>query len=221
MHLSFDHCENVVAANLTVRAPKESPNTDGIHVTSTQNIKIQNCIVGTGDDCISIVSGSKNVQAFNIECGPGHGISIGSLGKDHAKANVSNVYVKHATLHNTTNGVRIKTWQGGLGYANNIKFEDVVMMNVTNPIIINQNYCDKEGPCQEQKNAVQVENVVYKNIRGTSASEVAMDFNCSKSIPCENIKLNSIHLIGQGVKDVKTLFVNANLTAVGDVLPPI
>lgn len=27
-----------------------------------------------GDDCISIVSGSKNVEATDITCGPGHGI---------------------------------------------------------------------------------------------------------------------------------------------------
>ena len=27
-----------------------------------------------GDDCISIVSGSKNVTATDITCGPGHGI---------------------------------------------------------------------------------------------------------------------------------------------------
>jgi hypothetical protein len=27
-----------------------------------------------GDDCISIVGGSKNVEATDITCGPGHGI---------------------------------------------------------------------------------------------------------------------------------------------------
>lgn len=27
-----------------------------------------------GDDCISIVSGSKNIRATDIICGPGHGI---------------------------------------------------------------------------------------------------------------------------------------------------
>lgn len=27
-----------------------------------------------GDDCISIISGSQNVRATDITCGPGHGI---------------------------------------------------------------------------------------------------------------------------------------------------
>lgn len=31
------------------------------------------CLI-EGDDCISIVSGSQNVRATDITCGPGHGI---------------------------------------------------------------------------------------------------------------------------------------------------
>lgn len=48
MHLTFDKCENVVASNLMVTAPGNSPNTDGIHVTETQDIQIQNCDIRTG-----------------------------------------------------------------------------------------------------------------------------------------------------------------------------
>lgn len=40
--------------------------------------------------------------------------------------------------------------QGGSGYAKNIMFQNVVMKNVSNPIIIDQNYCDKEDSCPEQ-----------------------------------------------------------------------
>lgn len=46
--------------------------------------------------------------------------------------------------------MRIKTWQGGSGSASNIKFQNIQMKNVSNPIIIDQNYCDQESPCQEQ-----------------------------------------------------------------------
>ena len=48
MHLTFQNCQNVEALNLVVTAPGNSPNTDGIHVTGTQNIQIQNCVIRTG-----------------------------------------------------------------------------------------------------------------------------------------------------------------------------
>ncbi|XP_038905664.1 polygalacturonase-like [Benincasa hispida] len=198
MHLTFQKCTNVKALNLRVVAPGNSPNTDGIHITETQNAIIRNCVIGTGDDCISIVSGSRNVQAMDITCGPGHGISIGSLGAGNSEAEVSNIRVNRALISGTSNGVRIKTWQGGSGYAKNIMFQNVVMKNVSNPIIIDQNYCDKKESCPEQNSAVKVSNVVYKNIRGTSASDDAIKFDCSKSFPCQEISLLGVHIVGQG-----------------------
>ncbi|KAG8646699.1 hypothetical protein MANES_09G024100v8 [Manihot esculenta] len=189
MHISFQRSKDVQVSNLNVTSPEHSPNTDGIHVTHTNNIQIANSSIGTGDDCISIVSGSQNVQAKNISCGPGHGISIGSLGSRHSKDYVSEVTIDGAEISGTTNGVRIKTWQGGSGIAKNIKFQNIEMHNVSNPIIINQYYCDHHKPCKEQKSAVKVKNVMYKNIKGTSATEVAIKFDCSKAYPCQDILL--------------------------------
>ncbi|KAG4966776.1 hypothetical protein JHK87_032427 [Glycine soja] len=198
MHVVFEGCFNVIVSNLVIRAPGDSPNTDGIHVADTQNIVISNSDIGTGDDCISIISGSQNVRATDITCGPGHGISIGSLGADNSEAEVSNVVVNRATLTGTTNGVRIKTWQGGSGYARNIKFLNIAMQNVTNPIIIDQYYCDQSKPCQEQDSAVQLSNVLYQNIKGTSASEVAIKFDCSRAVPCRQIYVQDVILEPQG-----------------------
>ncbi|PON40755.1 hypothetical protein TorRG33x02_339810, partial [Trema orientale] len=150
MHLTFHRCDNVKVDHLRVIATRKSPNTDGIQICGTLNIQLMNCVIKTGDDCISIVNRSRNVIATDITCGPGHGISVGSLGARNSEAEVSNVIVDRARISGTTNGVRIKTWQGGSGYAENFIFPNIAMHNVTNPIIINQNYCDQLGPCHEQ-----------------------------------------------------------------------
>ncbi|XP_059669837.1 polygalacturonase-like [Cornus florida] len=219
IHISFEKCVNVVASNLVVTAPENSPNTDGIHVTNTQNIQIKSCVIGTGDDCISIVSGSKKVQATDITCGPGHGISIGSLGSGHSEDYVSDVMVNGAKFLGTTNGVRIKTWQGGSGSASNIKFQNVEMQSVSNPIIIDQNYCDQDDTCKEQELAVQVKNVVYQNIKGTSASQVAIKFDCSKSTPCQGIVLQNINIEGDKGEAAKALCNNVNFNDIGAISP--
>ncbi|KAE8671686.1 Polygalacturonase [Hibiscus syriacus] len=148
-----------------------------------------------GDDCISIVSGSQHVTATNTTCGPGHGISIGSLGSNNSKALVFNVTVDGAKFSVTTNGVRIKTWQGGSGSASKITFQNIEMNNVKNPIIIDQNYCDQSNPCHEQSSAVQIENVVYNNINGTSSTEAAINFNCSSNRACQAIVLQKFNPI--------------------------
>ncbi|GKV27486.1 hypothetical protein SLEP1_g36658 [Rubroshorea leprosula] len=214
-NLAFKRCFNVKASNVLVTAPEYSPNTDGIHVTETQNILIKNSVIKTGDDCISIVSGSKNVRATGITCGPGHGISIGSLGARNSAAYVSNVVVDKARLSGTTNGVRIKTWQGGSGYAKNIIFQNVVMQNVSNPIIINQYYCDQEKPCPEQHPAVRISNVMYNNIRGSSASEDAIKLSCSKSFPCHGIWLQNIALGRQLLQEDNDQVARASCSNVG------
>ncbi|XP_050116524.1 polygalacturonase-like isoform X4 [Malus sylvestris] len=219
IHVSFQKCMNVEVSNLSITAPPKSPNTDGIHVTDTQNILITSCVIATGDDCLSIVNGSKTVQASNITCGSGHGISIGSLGSGNSKAYVSDITVNGAKLYGTTNGIRIKTWQGGSGSASNIRFQNIEMHNVTNPILIDQYYCDRKIPCKEQRSAVEVKNVVYKNIKGTSASDVAIKFDCSKSFPCLGIMLQDINLQHEGRKTAKALCNNVNVTSIGVVCP--
>ncbi|KAI9176907.1 hypothetical protein LWI28_008546 [Acer negundo] len=110
-HLKFDDCTNVQVSDFTASSPGVSPNTDGIHLQNSQDVLIYGSTLACGDDCVSIQTGCSNVYIHNVNCGPGHGISIGSLGKDNLKACVSNITVRDVTMHNTLTGVRIKTWQ--------------------------------------------------------------------------------------------------------------
>ncbi|KAM0932820.1 putative endo-polygalacturonase [Dioscorea sansibarensis] len=194
MHFTIHRSDAIRVSDVQVQSPRDSPNTDGIHISNSSNITIQNVQIGTGDDCISIVNASYNIKMKNIDCGPGHGISIGSLGKDNSLAVVTGVVVDTATLTDTTNGLRIKTWQGGSGYVRAVRFENVKMNDVANPIIIDQFYCDSPTTCKNQTSAVKISQVLYKNIRGTSKSRDAMKFACSDTVPCSNIVLNNINL---------------------------
>uniref|UniRef100_A0A0D9WWQ5 Pectate lyase superfamily protein domain-containing protein n=1 Tax=Leersia perrieri TaxID=77586 RepID=A0A0D9WWQ5_9ORYZ len=215
IHMSVEDCRDVRISGLTITAPGTSPNTDGIHITRSKNVQVTGCTIKTGDDCMSIEDGTENLHVKNMVCGPGHGISIGSLGDHNSEAHVNNVTIDTVRLYGTTNGARIKTWQGGRGYAKNIVFQNMIMENVWNPIIIDQNYCDSATPCKKQ-----VSNVVFKNIRGTSASKEAIRLDCSRNVPCQGITLKDVKLtVKGGGGDAKSTCRNAKWKKSGTVIP--
>ncbi|XP_028792573.1 polygalacturonase At1g48100-like [Neltuma alba] len=197
-HLKFDSCTNVQVYEFTTSSPGDSPNTDGIHLQNSQEVVIYSSTLACGDDCVSIQTGCSNVYIHDLNCGPGHGISIGSLGKDNTKACVSNVTVKDVILQNTLTGVRIKTWQGGSGSVHDIKFSDIQVSEVETPIMIDQYYCDK-SKCANESSAVAVSGVDYVNIKGTYSKE-AVRFACSDAVPCTGLTLDTVQLQPQSAK---------------------
>ncbi|XP_022880954.1 probable polygalacturonase At3g15720 [Olea europaea var. sylvestris] len=138
---------NGQVSNLRVIAPGTSPNTDGIEVSSSTNVQIQNSFIGTGDDCIAISAGSSNINISGITYAPGHGISIGALGHGGYDV-VENEHVRNCSLRNTLTGVRVKTWQRGKGYARKIAFEGIKFVDVHHPVQIDQYYCPSRVNCQ-------------------------------------------------------------------------
>uniref|UniRef100_A0A7N2R1H2 Polygalacturonase n=1 Tax=Quercus lobata TaxID=97700 RepID=A0A7N2R1H2_QUELO len=198
-HINLLECKKLQLQHVTIIAPADSPNTDGIHMGRSSQITITNATIGTGDDCISFGDGTQDVTVNQVTCGPGHGISIGSLGRYENEEPVSGIRVTGATLSNTDNGVRIKTWPASSsGVASDIHFEDVVMNNVANPVIIDQNYCPNSQCSNQSPSKVKISNVSFKKIRGTSSTKEALNLICSKSVPCQQVVLSDIDLAYKG-----------------------
>ncbi|KAF6149994.1 hypothetical protein GIB67_029359, partial [Kingdonia uniflora] len=115
-----------------------SHNTDGIHIGKSSGITIMRSFIGTGDDCVSLGPGSENISVYDVRCGPGHGISVGSLGRYDDEEPLKGIYVSNCTLTGTDNGFRIKTLavsptgRSPPSLASNFRFEDIKKPQVCN-----------------------------------------------------------------------------------------
>ncbi|KAK3014782.1 hypothetical protein RJ639_009208, partial [Escallonia herrerae] len=203
--LGFVNSNNIVISGLT------SLNSQMFHIVinGCQNVKLRGVKV--------LASGtSPNTDCIQIICGC---CSIGSLGKDLQEAAVQNVTIKIVTFKGTQNGLRIKTWgRPSSGFVQGVLFQHAVMINVQNPIVIDQTYCPHNLNCPGQVSGVIIRDVTYQDIHGTSATPVAVKFDCSRNNPCSGIRLEDVKLTYQN-QPAAASCANAGGTSSGLVEP--
>ncbi|XP_028124292.1 probable polygalacturonase At3g15720 [Camellia sinensis] len=186
-HISITNCVVATISNIHITAPKTNPYTDGIDISNSTPIQIHDSYIGTGDDCIAMINGCKYINITGVNCGPGHGISIGSLGKNGSRATVEELHVNNCTFNGTQNGARIKTWQGGSGYAKIISFVDIILIETDNPILIDQYYCPHD-PCKNELNSSNGR-VSNKALKEVDLFKSALDADDNENSPCSKMAI--------------------------------
>lgn len=124
-------CENVVIKNLTIRGRR-----DGIDIDSCTNVRIENCDVETGDDCISLKSGRGMdgarlgrptedvvITGCKLVCTRFAAIGIGS----ETSAGVRRVRIADSQLNGHTHAIYIKTRTGRAGVTEDIAGENLAI----------------------------------------------------------------------------------------------
>jgi hypothetical protein len=141
-------CDNVVISGVTVRNPPDSPNTDGINPDACSNVRISDCHIDVGDDCLTLKSGSEddrridprpceNITVTNCTMLRGHGgVVVGS----EMSGGVRNVAISNCVFRGTDRGIRVKSRRGRGGYVEDLRVENIVMDQVLCPIVINLFY---------------------------------------------------------------------------------
>ncbi len=139
-------CNDVVIDGLTITAPWGSPNTDGIDPDSCRNVRIANCYISVGDDCIIIKSGYKfredgipceNLTVTNCVFGTGHaGVGIGS----ETAGGVRNVAISNCVCDGTQRGLRFKTARSRGNVVENVRASNVVMRDVGEAVVVTMFY---------------------------------------------------------------------------------
>ncbi|MBZ5537516.1 MAG: glycoside hydrolase family 28 protein [Acidobacteriia bacterium] len=151
-HLVPANSEDVVIEGLTITAPADSPNTDGIDPSASRRVRITRCHIDVGDDNIAIKSGhpdpnhpgaaAADIQITDCYFAHGHGLSIGS----ETNGGVRNVTARRITFRDTDNGIRIKSPRGRGGEVSFIHYSNISMHNVKNAIVITGYYPERTIP---------------------------------------------------------------------------
>jgi polygalacturonase len=139
-------CDDLNIEGVTVLAPHDSPNTDGIDPDSCRNVRIANCYISVGDDCIIIKSGyryrpdgvpSENITVTNCVFGAGHaGVGIGS----ETAGGVRNVTISNCVCDGTDRGLRFKTARGRGNVVENVRATNFVMRGVGEAVTVTMFY---------------------------------------------------------------------------------
>ena len=154
LHPAFS--ENLDFIDLQVRAPWDSPNTDGFDPESCRNIRLLGTEISVGDDCIALKSGKIRIgKKYRKPCEDveiawcamldGHGgVTLGS----EMAGGIRKIRVHHCYMRGNDRGLRVKTrrGRGKDGVIDDILFEQVRMDGVKMPLIVNSMYfCDPDG----------------------------------------------------------------------------
>lgn len=140
------YSKNVVIHGITIVNPADSPNTDGINPDSCQNVRISDCYIDVGDDCIAIKAGvedtpvkrvCENITITNCNMIHGHGgVVIGS----EMSGGVRNVVVSNCLFQDTDRGIRLKTRRRRGGFMEQLSFNNIIMDRVMCPFVFNMYY---------------------------------------------------------------------------------
>jgi len=142
------YCSNITVDNVTIINPADSKNTDGINPSSCTDVRISNCYIDVGDDCITLKSGynedglrvgkpTENVSITNSTMIHGHGgVVIGS----EMSGDVRNITISNCVFDGTQRGIRIKTMRGRGGVVEYIQVNNIVMRDIEEAFALNMFY---------------------------------------------------------------------------------
>ncbi|PPR98114.1 hypothetical protein GOBAR_AA22553 [Gossypium barbadense] len=170
----FDH---VIVQNVTILAPLDSPNTDGINPDSSNDVCIEDCYISTGDDLIAIKSGwdeygisfarpSTNIIIRRLigHNRNGSGIAIGS----EMSGGVSEVYAENLYFFYSSTAITIKTARGRGGYVRNIYILNVTLVGVDTAIRFDSTFSPHPDDFYDPNALPVIERITIKDVIGNN-----------------------------------------------------
>ncbi|KAK3122514.1 hypothetical protein QOZ80_8AG0614650 [Eleusine coracana subsp. coracana] len=177
------YCSNVVIKGLTILAPLNAPNTDGIDPDSSSEVCVEDCYIESGDDLVAVKSGwdqygisvgkpSSNIviQRVSGTTPTCSGVGFGS----EMSGGISNVLVHDLDVWNSASAVRLKTDVGRGGYITNITIVNVMMEKVKVPIRFSRGADDHSDDKYDRSAMPRISNVLITDVVGVDLQRAPM-----------------------------------------------
>ena len=205
------HCQNVNVHAVTIINPADSPNTDGINPDSCRLVRISDCFISVGDDCITIKSGTefehpdryapcRDIAITNCTLERGHGgVVIGS----ETSGGVKNVVISNCIFIGTDRGIRIKSRRGRGGTIEDIRVSNLVMDGVLCPFTMNLYYhigergnlnVSDKNPRSVNNGTPRLRRIHFSHITAREVKHAAGFLYGLAEMPLEDISLSDISI---------------------------
>ncbi|MES2152465.1 MAG: pectinesterase family protein [Pseudomonadota bacterium] len=169
-YVAMSGVDGFTAWGVKIDTPADARNTDGIDPGSSRNITIAHSFIRTGDDNVAIKGGSagltENVSILHNHFYNGHGMSIGS----ETVGGVRHVLVDDLTMDGSVSGLRIKSDAGRGGLVNDVRYRNVCLRKVRNPIELITRYERRS----EGSKIPSYRDISFEHVYSTSAGRVLL-----------------------------------------------
>ncbi|MDF2271879.1 pectinesterase family protein [Streptomyces coacervatus] len=202
---------------ITVQAPADAPNTDGIDVWSSSGVAVTNSTIDTGDDDIAINSSSEgpshDISLSGCTILHGHGLSIGS----YTAGGIHDIYIHDNTLKGTTAGVRIKSARGRAGEIHAVTYKNLKMTDVTTPIQVTGYYpsipADGDAAQAVTTATPNYHDITIANVTATGANTAGQIVGVPEQ-PITGLTLTSVNITAKTGLTVRNATVSTTSTTI-------
>jgi polygalacturonase len=202
---------------ITIQAPADAPNTDGIDVWSSSGVAVTNSTIDTGDDNIAINSSSEgpshDISLSGCTILHGHGLSIGS----YTAGGIYDIDIHDNTLKGTTAGVRIKSARGRAGEIHAVTYKNLKMTDVTTPIQITGYYpsipADGDAAQTVTSTTPYYHDITIANVTATGANTAGQIVGVPEQ-PITGLTLTSVNITAKTGLTVRNATVSTTSTTV-------
>jgi polygalacturonase len=149
-HVHLVYCQDVLIEGITLRA-LDGTNCDGIVLDSCKQVRVANCSIATGSDCLSLKSGYNEdgrrvglpcedvvIANCNLSHSHGTGISIGS----ETAGGIKNVTVANCVITGCRLAICVKSPRGRGGVVESIRMNNLVLDDIESAGVVVTNFFD-------------------------------------------------------------------------------